>query len=123
MSHSSDKGETMPDKIYMPSNFTIYTPNSPDTTPLVERFSNITFIYKTPIDFLSMGMGDFWPMFIYALVMIAVVVKFKNPLPIAFASLLTSLMLLPISPDSCKYLLMFVCAFSLTASAYLFVKR
>ncbi|XRP97779.1 hypothetical protein ACO3UB_08480 (plasmid) [Methanocaldococcus sp. 16A] len=111
-------------QLYMPSNFTIYTPsNPPNTSLIIDRFSNITFIYKTPIDFLSMGIGDFWPMFIYALVMIAVVVKFKNPLPIAFASLLTSLMLIPISPDACKYTLMFVCAFSLTASAFLFVKR
>ena len=111
-------------EIYMPSNFTIVMPqDGVNTSMITESFKNETFLYNVPIKFLHTAMGDFYPLYIYSLVMIAVAVKFKNPLPVAFASLLTALVLIPVSPDVCKYTLMFICAISLVASAYLFIKQ
>ncbi|WP_292459361.1 hypothetical protein [Methanothermococcus sp.] len=113
----------MMDKIYIPQNFTVVMPNDVNTSTITESFKNETFIYKVPITFLHTAMGDFYPLYIYSLVMIAVAVKFKNPLPVAFASLLTALVLIPVSPVVCKYALMFICAMSLLASAYLYIKQ
>jgi hypothetical protein len=123
MFHFYDEIGDIMDGIYMPQNFTILMPNEVNTSMITESFKNETFLYNVPIKFLHTAMGDFYPLYIYSLVMIAVAVKFKNPMPIAFASLLTALVLIPVSPDVCRYALMFICAISIVASTYLFIKQ
>ena len=110
-------------EIFIPNNFTISQPTEANVSGVVNMFNNETFIYNVPIHFLSAGIGDFWPMWIYSLVVIAVAVKMKNPLTISFASLISSLALLPIAPPACVYPLMFITAISITASAYLYIKQ
>lgn len=117
--------------IYVPNvNYTIPDGLMDNFTDNYDIFTNISLnnastFSNVPISFLKLAVGDAYVFLFYIVIMIAVSVKTKHPLSLAFVSTITSAVLCVIIPWDMpsKYGMMLITAISFAAGAYELIKR
>jgi len=103
-------------ELIMPENISLYTtfPESTidPTNPIMQVNESVSSIFLPMKSFLELGLGPYWPLYLYTLAIIGIAVKTKSLSWTAMFSIILSTFLYGFAPAESRIILTFVCAVS-----------